>query len=251
VNSDQTSKKGLLPGRIAVVTGASSGVGRAIAIALARQGARLALIGRNSVRLAETVAEARRFSTATDFLIDLALDEKVQSLVDYLEGQGGELDVLIHSAGIIHQGTLEQAPVEDLDRQYVTNIRVPYSLTKTLLPFLIKAGGQVVFVNSSAGLSAKRPEVGQYAATKHALKAIADSLREEVNPKGIRVLTIYLGRTATPMQEALFQQSGRDYHPGTLLQADDVASLVVHSLTLPPTAEVTDISVRPMMKPAL
>ena len=236
---------------MAVVTGASSGVGRAIAIALARQGVRLALIGRNPARLGQTIAEARRFSTATEFLIDLALDEKVQSLIHHLNAEGGELDVLIHSAGIIHQGTLEHAPIEDLDRQYVSNVRVPYSLTKALLPLLIKAAGQVVFINSSAGLSAKRPEVGQYAATKHALKAIADSLREEVNPKGIKVLTIYLGRTATPMQEALFQQSGGDYQPGTLLQADDVASIVVHSLKLPPTAEVTDISVRPMMKPAL
>jgi short-subunit dehydrogenase len=251
VNAIQTSNDRPLDGRIAVVTGASSGVGRAIAVALARQGARLALIGRNPARLAETVTETKRFSTATDFLMDLAQDEKAQSLLRYLDAEGGGLDVLIHSAGIIHQGRLEHSSIEDLDKQYVLNVRVPYSLTKTLLPYLAKAQGQVVFINSSAGLSAKRPEVGQYAATKHALKAIADSLREEVNIKGIRILSVYLGRTATPMQEALSQQSGREYHPERLLQADDVASLVVHSLLLPPSAEVTDISVRPMIKPAL
>ena len=251
VNGIQTSNTRPLAGRIAVVTGASSGVGRAIAVALARQGARLALIGRNPARLAETVAETRLFSTATDFLIDLAHDEKAQSLLQYLDAEGGGLDVLIHSAGIIHQGLLEQSSIQDLDNQYVLNVRVPYSLTKALLPYLAKARGQVVFINSSAGLSAKRPDAGQYAATKHALKAIADSFREEVNPKGMRVLSVYLGRTATPMQEELFQQSGREYHPESLLQPDDVASLVVHSLLLPPSAEVTDISVRPMIKPVL
>jgi NADP-dependent 3-hydroxy acid dehydrogenase YdfG len=121
-------------------------------------------------------------------------------------------------------------------------------LTQRLLPLLATSCGQVVFINSSAGLMAKRPAVGQYAATKHALKAIADSLREEVNPKGIRVLTVYLGRTATPMQEALYRQEGKIYHPEVLMQPEDVASVVVHSLMLPRTAEVTDISIRPMSK---
>jgi short-subunit dehydrogenase len=90
--------------------------------------------------------------------------------------------------------------------------------------------------------------VGQYAATKHALKAIADCLREEVNPKGVRVLTVYLGRTATAMQEAVHRQEGRVYRPETLLQPEDVATMVVQALMLPYTAEVTDISIRPMVK---
>jgi NADP-dependent 3-hydroxy acid dehydrogenase YdfG len=111
------------------------------------------------------------------------------------------------------------------------------------------ARGQIVFINSSVGLTAKRPDIGQYAATKHALKAIADSLREEVNPKGLRVLTVYLGRTATPMQETISRQEGRAYHPETLLQPEDVASVVLNALMLPPTAEVTDISIRPMARP--
>jgi len=105
-----------------------------------------------------------------------------------------------------------------------------------------------VFINSSVGLAVKRWELGQYVATKHALNAIADSLREELNPRGIRVLMLYLGRTATPMQQAVFQQEGREYHQETLLQPEDVASVVVHAWMLPPTAEVTDISIRPMTK---
>ena len=76
------------------------------------------------------------------------------------------------------------------DAQDTTNERVPYQLTQDLLPFLTNAKGQVVFINSSAGLSAKGAEIGQYAATKHALRAIADSLRDEANPKNNRVLSV-------------------------------------------------------------
>jgi NADP-dependent 3-hydroxy acid dehydrogenase YdfG len=147
---------------------------------------------------------------------------------------------------VIHLDPLERAHVENLDLQYATNVRAPYLLTKYLLPLLTAAHGQIVFINSSAGLTAKRPEVGQYGATKHALKAIADSLREEVNPKGVRVLTMYLGRTATPMQEALYHKEGKVYLPEALVQPEDVASVVVQALLLPRTAEVTDISIRPM-----
>jgi NADP-dependent 3-hydroxy acid dehydrogenase YdfG len=121
-------------------------------------------------------------------------------------------------------------------------------LTQSLLPFLIAARGQVVFINSSAGLSVNTADLGQYSATKHALRAITDSLRVEVNPKGIRVMSLFLGRTATPMQEAMTRWESREYRPELLLQPEDVASAVVHCLSLPRTAEVTDISMRPMLK---
>ena len=144
---------------------------------------------------------------------------------------------------------MEDATIEEFDAQYSTNVRAPYLLTKRLLPGLIAARGQVVFMNSTAGLAAARADVGQYAASKHALRAVADSLREELNPQSVRVLSLYLGRTASPMQERLFQEEGRTYHPETLLQAEDVASVVLHALMLPDTAEITDLTIRPMMKP--
>lgn len=244
--TEPTYSAGQLTGRVAVVTGASSGVGRAIALSLAREGAELCALGRNSNALAKTVAAAQRFSPATAFPMDLTVEENFQPVLRYLEERARKLDILVHSAGVIQQDVMERARIEDLDLQYATNVRAPYLLSQRLFPFLARARGQIVFINSSVGLAVKRPEIGQYAATKHALKAIADSLREEVNPKGIRVLTLYLGRTATPMQQALFQQEGREYHPETLLQPEDVASVVVHTLMLPRTAEVTEISIRPM-----
>jgi NAD(P)-dependent dehydrogenase (short-subunit alcohol dehydrogenase family) len=203
-------------------------------------------VGRDPLALAETVAAVRAFSHVSDFQIDLTSEENLQPLFNHL-GNEGRLDILVHCAAFIHEGQMEGARIEDLDLQYVTNVRVPYFLTQRLLPLLKAARGQIVFINSSAGLTAKRPDVGQYAATKHALRAIADSLREELNPKGVRVLSVYLGRTATPMQEALFRKEGRVYRPETLLQPEDVASTVVQALMLPSTAEVTDISIRPMI----
>jgi len=236
-----------LASEVAVVTGASSGVGAAIAVALARSGATIYAVGRNREALDRTVTAVRRYSDGTACAVDLTAEDQMRELRSRLEG-AGRVDILVHSAGVYQQHTLAEAPVRDLDSLYAVNVRGPYFLTQQLLPLLIAVRGQIVFINSSAGLSARRPDTGQYAATKHALKAIADSLREEVNPKGIRVVSLYLGRTATPMQEALFQREGRRYHPELLLQPEDVATVAVHALTLPRTAEVTDIALRPMIK---
>lgn len=242
------STAGHLVGRVALVTGAGRGIGKSIAIALAREGVQVCIVGRDPVRLAETASIARQFSQVTGYQTDLTLEEDLLVLIRQLEQGFGRLDILVHSAGIIHLDPLERACIKDLDVQYATNVRAPYMLTQRLLPLLTQSRGQIVFINSSAGLTSRRPEVGQYAATKHALRAVADSLREEVNEKGIRVLSMYLGRTATPLQEALYQQQGSTYHPEGLLQPEDVASTVVFALMLPATAEVTDITMRPLQK---
>ena len=237
-----------LAGRVALVTGAGGGIGRAVALALARAGVKLCVVGRNSEALEGTVGRARQFACADAFPMDLTQEENLAPLVEYLKQQFGRLDILVHSAGAFYDSPMEVAAVEQLDVQYAINVRAPYLLTQRLLPLLAASHGQIVFVNSSLGLAVKRSGVGQYAATKHALKAIADSLREEVNPRGIRVLSIYPGRTATPMQEAICRREGQVYRPERLLQPEDVAMIAVQAMSLPATAEVTDISIRPMMK---
>jgi NADP-dependent 3-hydroxy acid dehydrogenase YdfG len=85
-----------------------------------------------------------------------------------------------------------------------------------------------------------------YAASKHALRALADGLRDEVNKKGVRVITVFPGRTATPMQEAVHRYEGRPYDAERFLQPEDVAAAAVNALALPRTAEVTDLHIRPM-----
>ncbi len=239
-----------LAGQVAVVTGASSGVGKAIALALAQQKADLCLVGRHSETL-DAIARTALIGSSQVFCYqaDLALESDIRYLATRIEKDCEGVDILIHSAGFIDIGRIETASVEDLDRQYRVNLRAPYVLTQALLPTLRSSKGQIVFINSSVGLNA-RAGVGQYAATKHALKALADSLRDEVNTHGVRVLSVFLGRTATPMQEAVHKMEGKPYNPEYLLQSEDVAAVVVNALGLQRTAEVTDIHIRPFKKMA-
>ena len=239
---------GTFKSEIAVVTGASSGIGKAIALGLAAHGATLCLVGRK-VETLDAVADAARVNAAQVITLqaDLMRDEDIQGIAEYLQQKFGRVNILIHSAGIISIGRFDCTPVEDFDLQYKINVRAAYILTQTLLPLLRSRQGQIVFINTSLGLNAKA-NVGQYAATKHALRALADSLREEVNPDGLRVLSLFLGRTASPMQAALHEVEKKAYFPEKLMQPADVAMVVVNALSLPRTAEVTDISIRPLMK---
>jgi NAD(P)-dependent dehydrogenase (short-subunit alcohol dehydrogenase family) len=138
--------------------------------------------------------------------------------------------------------------MKEFDRQFAINVRAAYAVSQGLLPMLKSSQGEIVFLNSSAGLSG-RAGSSQYAATKHALRGLADSLREEVNGEGVRVLSVYLGRTATPMQAAVHRSEERAYEPERLIRPEDVASMVVSALRLPRSVEVTDMTLRPMWKP--
>jgi NADP-dependent 3-hydroxy acid dehydrogenase YdfG len=190
-------------------------------------------------------AKARAIgSRVFSYRVDVTADKDIEELAVSLQRDVGALDVLVHSAGVISLGRLDTEPVEKLDWQYRTNVRAPYVLTQALLPLLRSRSGQIVFINSTAGLSAKGG-AGQYAATKHALKAIADSLREEVVADGVRVISLFLGKTATPMQEYVLAREGRGYQPERLLQPEDVASVVVNALSQPRTVHVTDITMGP------
>jgi NAD(P)-dependent dehydrogenase (short-subunit alcohol dehydrogenase family) len=236
-----------LQGKVALVTGASGGIGAAIAEALGWEGMNLLLVGRNAERLEEAAARGREHAPRVEiFQGDLERDEAIIALMVKAEMLFGGVDVLVHAAGLFRGGAIETAPVADLDRQYRMNVRVPYLLTQALLPLLTERQGEIVFVNSSAGHHPGHPGFGAYAASKHALRALADSLRAEVNPKGVRVLTVFPGRTATAMQEEVHSFEGKDYDPARFLRPEDVASTVVHALTLPRTAELTELHVRPM-----
>ncbi|HEX6900881.1 MAG TPA: SDR family oxidoreductase [Thermoanaerobaculia bacterium] len=233
-------------GMVAVITGASGGIGEAIALELARQGTRLVLAGRSQEKLDLVAEHARDLSPRVEiFTGDLAEDDQVQALADRALSVFGGVDILVHSIGLFLGGPFE-SPIDVLDRQYRINARAPYLLTQKLLPSLIARQGQVVFVNSSAGFHPAKSGWVAYSASKHALRAVAEGLRDEVNKKGVRVMTVFPGRTATPMQEEVHRYEGKDYDPGRFLQPDDVASTVVNALALPRTAEVTDLQIRPM-----
>jgi NADP-dependent 3-hydroxy acid dehydrogenase YdfG len=237
--------------QIVVITGANSGIGKAIALEMAAQGAVLCLVGRSLetlLAIAQTVQKTSPRSKS--YQIDLALDEDIEKLIVSIQQDFGQVDILIHNAAIFSMGAIATTPVVEFDQQYRTNVRAPYLLTQALLPMLKIQHGQIVFINSSVGLRASA-NVGHYAATKHALKAIADSLREEVNIDKVRVISVFPGRTATPMQAKIHEMEGKIYYPEHLIQPEDVASVVINALSLPSTAEVTDLSIRPFRKPLL
>jgi len=234
---------------VALVTGATSGIGRATARELAKCGASVWLVGRRADAVSETAALVdSNGGRAQAWPADLTRDDDVDRLADALAMRVGRVDVLVHSAGTVHLGPFGSTPIDELDRQYRLNLRAPYLLTQRLLPLLTAAKGQVVFVNSQAGLTAG-PNVSQYAVTKFGLRGLADSLRAEVNPSGIRVLSVYPGRTATPMQAAVHEMEGRAYDPSRFAQPEDVAAMIVSALRLARSSEVTDLAMRPMRKP--
>ncbi len=242
------ARTALLRDQIAVVTGAGSGIGRAIASTLGRQSAMVFLVGRTAPKLEETARGWARGAPAPALCpVDLSIDAGIQRLVADIEKRSDGLDVLVLAAGEHAHGSISDTPVEVFDRLWSSNVRANYVLVQKLLPMVKRRRGQIVFVNSSAGLGA-RASFGQYAATKHALKALTDALRGEVNADGVRVLSVYPGRTATPTIERLCAETAQNYQPNLLLQPADVAATILSALTLPRTAELTDISVRPLAK---
>ncbi|MBN9600177.1 MAG: SDR family NAD(P)-dependent oxidoreductase [Afipia sp.] len=235
-------------GQTAVVTGGGSGVGAAVALALAAAGANLHLIGRRADMLDAVGAKARAMGVeATSRHADLSTRDGQLKVTQQLVHELPGVDILIQNAAVHSIAAFGQADLADLDTLLNINVRAPYALTQALLPMLKARHGQIVFINSSSGLLAK-PLTAQYDATKHALKAIADSLRSEVNADDIRVTSIYLGQTATEMQARIYRIKDKPYRPELLLQPEDIASVIVNALSLPRTAEVTDIHIRPMIK---
>lgn len=236
----------LFPDQTFLVTGASGGVGAAIARALGREGASVCLGGRDQGKLAQVAADLPA-GKGHCYPADLAEAEQLEASAAKVRSEHPRLDGLIHCAAIIVLDEVAAARPEDFERQFKINVEAPFRLTQLFLPDLKESGGQVIFMNSSVGLEA-RAGLSQYAATKHALKALADSLRDECNAEGVRVCSIFLGATATPMQAEVRTQLNREYRPDRLIQPDDVAALVTSVLGIARTAEVTDVMMRPMMK---
>lgn len=228
-----------------VITGATGGIGAAVAELLYEGGDDLILTGRSAARLDDVArrlaqagpdgAAARVRTVALD-LSDPARIEASLAGVDL-----PPLDGVVHSAGVVELGTVAEAPPGAWREQLTVNVAAPAELTRLLLPALRAAGGHVVFVNSGSGLRA-RAGWGAYAASKHALRALADALRDE--EPDLRVTSVYPGRTASEMQRRVREQEGADYDPAAFMSARTVATVIVNALRTPRDATVTDVSVR-------
>jgi short-subunit dehydrogenase len=208
--------------RTHLVTGAGSGIGRALADRLAERGDRVIRLTRDVVDLTDAGA-VRRWAGG--------LDED-------------RLDSLVHVAGTVELSTVAELDLGDWERQLQVNLTAPAVLTAALLPAVRAAEGTVVFVNSSAGLVANAGW-SAYAASKFGLRALADALRAEEAEHGVRVTSLFPSRTATPMQEKVHEQEGRTYDASRWILPGTVVDAIVHVLDLPRDATVPELVIRP------
>ncbi len=234
-----------LEGKTALITGASSGVGEAIAREFADRGASVLLVGRDPEKLSAATERLHVNGAARHWAIDLTRDERVDDFIATIKKEFSGIDFLVHSAGIFRREPMASAPVTELDALYRLNVRAPFVLTQALLPLVMARSGSIAFINSTVG-ERTHAGVGLYAASKHALKALADTLRLEVSADNVRVLSVMLGRTATPMQEEVCRLEGSVYEPSKFLQPADVARAVVDALTLPANTAVENLQLRPV-----
>lgn len=189
-----------LDGKVAVVTGASSGIGTAIAQAFSDAGARVVLAGRDEERLRICADSCGEHLVV---VADLADDDAPALIVEQTVNAFGALNVLVHSAGIFWPKPFADAPLEDFDAQFRVNVRAPYALTQAALPHL-RPDGAVVFISSIAG-QVGFPNSTAYCGTKGAVELMAKSLAMELAPLGVRVNAIAPGNIHTAMNAHLFE----------------------------------------------
>jgi NADP-dependent 3-hydroxy acid dehydrogenase YdfG len=220
---------------VALITGASAGIGRAIALELGST--HHVLVGGRNREAVEAVVAA--LPDAEAFIADLANDE-IPSLPE-------RLDVLVHSAGVEAGSTVEHTELSTWEHVFAVNVFSVAELTRLALPALRAASGLVVAINSGSGFTSS-PTGATYAASKFALRALTDALREEERANGVRVSSVHPGRTDTDMQRHLVASEGLDYDTRFTLSPDSVAAAVRLVVDLPPEGTVEVLSVRPTLK---
>jgi short-subunit dehydrogenase len=222
-----------------LITGAGSGIGEAAARTLRDRGDRLLLLSRSEERAAQLAAE---FPDADTIVADLADPAGLEQVLTRAE-LPGRLDSLLHVAGAVELSAVAALPVGQLREQLDVNLVAPAVLTRACLPALRRAQGTVVFVNSTSGLRAN-PAWSAYAASKFGLRGFADALRAEEAEHGVRVTSVFPSRTATPMQEKVHDQEGKDYDASDWITPETVADAIVHVLDVPPEATIPELVVK-------
>jgi NAD(P)-dependent dehydrogenase (short-subunit alcohol dehydrogenase family) len=221
-----------------LLTGAGSGIGAVLAERLLERGDALVALARSTERAHDLRAD---LPDATVLVADLADPAAVEAAAAQLPDA---LDSVVHAAGVVDLGPVASLTTPVWQEQLAVNLVAPAVLTRVALPALRAARGTVVFVNSGAGLAAN-PQWSAYAASKFGLRALADSLRAEEQEHGVRVTTVFPGRTATPMQQKVHQQEGKQYDAADWIDPATVADAILHVLDLPGDATISDLMIRP------
>jgi NADP-dependent 3-hydroxy acid dehydrogenase YdfG len=240
-----------LQGKVALVTGASSGIGEATALALGRAGARVAIAARRRDRLdgvAGRIADLRSESLVLE--ADVARPEEAESIVAKTVERFDRLDVLVNNAGLMLLSPIDRARVEDWKRMLDLNLLGLMAATRAALPHMRKQkDGHVVNISSTAGRVAN-PDASVYAATKFGVGAFSEALRREVYKDNIRVTIIEPGAVATELREHVPDPETRqriDTWATSMrqLQSEDVAAAILYAVSQPPHVNVNEILLRP------
>jgi NADP-dependent 3-hydroxy acid dehydrogenase YdfG len=240
-----------LAGRVALVTGASSGIGEATAVALAAAGAAVAVGARRRDRL-DALAAKLRDDGARVLQLDLDVtDERAcADAVRRTREELGGLDVLVNNAGVMLLGTIVGADYEDWQRMVQTNVMGVLAMTHAAIDGMVEQGsGDIVNISSVAGRTARKG-AGVYNASKWAVNAFSESLRQEVTTRGVRVSLVEPGAVATELSSHITQPEAREQSRQMAegmrtLQADDVARAILYVVTQPPHVAVNEVLVRP------
>ena len=249
VESSSSDLVAPLRGKVVLVTGASSGIGNAVARALAAQGAAVAVAARRLEMLERLVQVIRSDGgTATAIRLDVTNEEQCRDAVQRCVDELGGLDILVNNAGVMLLGPIEGADTQDWRRMIDTDVLGLMYMTHAALPYLLAAQGSLVQLSSVDGRSAG-PLTGVYNAAKWAVNAFSESLRQEVTTRGLRVVIIEPGATVSelashithsPTREAVAQFAAA-IRP---LAPEDVASAVTFAVTQPPQVAINEILLR-------
>jgi NADP-dependent 3-hydroxy acid dehydrogenase YdfG len=240
-----------LAGRVALVTGASSGIGEATAVALAGAGAAVAIGARRRDRL-DALAGKLRDDGARVLQLDLDVTDEAAcaDAVRRTREELGGLDVLVNNAGVMLLGTIVGADPEDWRRMMATNVLGLMYMTSAAIEGMVEQGsGDVVNVSSVAGRTARKG-AGVYNASKWAVNAFSESLRQEVTTRGVRISLVEPGAVATELSSHITQPEAREAsrqmaESMRTLQAEDIARAVLYVVTQPPHVAVNEVLVRP------
>lgn len=241
-----------LSSKNALITGASSGIGRAIALALAEHGVSTALLARRKERLEEVAEQTYKTGCrACIFVVDLSDPAETETAVSRAAEELGGIDILINAAGVALQAGLSNGEFEDWKTMMDINVLGLANVSRHALPHFPDSGGHILNLSSMSGHRVPG-KGGFYAATKFAVRAMTEGLRQELRAAGslTRVSSISPGFVDTELLDTYFantddRTSRYDRIGYPLLKPEEIAELVLHQLTLPATAEVTDILVRP------
>ena len=190
-----------LDDRVAIVTGASSGIGAAIAEAMSQAGAKVVLVGRDADRLAGAAGACGEATASV--VVDVTADEAPERIVQGALDAFGQIDSIVHSAGIFLPKPFPESPVSSLDEQWLVNVRAPYAITHAAQQYLDR-GSSVIFISSIAGKMGF-PNSAAYCATKGAIELLVRAHSTEFAPRGVRVNAIAPGNIHSPMNAEYFE----------------------------------------------